>query len=129
MRIFAAINLLYLIFISASSISAVHLDHEGSHPNQCSTEISAYCHADLPHEHEESHAGEESFFEHTFENGLHEKQSSVLLEAPIAVMGIIAAAVLQPVNNLTQSYIPYHYEHNHSSQNFSPTSPRAPPIR
>jgi len=94
MRKFATFNLAYLFFVAASALSTVHVDHAGSHQNICvGADISASCHADLPHDHEAAHAGQESFFEHTFEYGSFE-------QGPYAYAPLLAAAAAFEVENL-----------------------------
>lgn len=97
MRRFATINLLYLAFVAGSALSTVHIDHGGSHDQVCvGNEISASCHADLPHEHEATHAGQESLFEYTFENGNVEKPVCYL--APdLASAALLNTAAVTPV--------------------------------
>ena len=101
MQRFATINLLYLAFVASSALSTVHIDHGGSHDQVCvGNEISARCHADLPHEHEATHAGQESLFEYTFENGSLEK--SVSYVAPdVVTVAILDAEAATPVVVLT----------------------------
>jgi hypothetical protein len=101
MRRFATFNLFYLAFVAASALSTVHIDHEGSHQKLCvANQISATCHADVPHEHEATHAGQESLFEHTFENGSLEK--SVSYVAPdVVTVALFDTEAATPVVVLT----------------------------
>jgi hypothetical protein len=129
MRRFATLNLIYLAFVAGSALSSVHIDHEGSHHEACiGSEISAACHADVPHEHEATHAGQESLFEHTFENGNYE-HSSVFM-APIFV-GIATFDTTAPIlfrERLLCRLRPTESAVQFSQLASSPHSSRAPPI-
>lgn len=129
MRRFATLNLVYLAFVAGSALSSVHIDHEGSHHEACiGSDISAACHADVPHEHEATHAGQESLFEHTFENGNYEHSTAFI--APIFIgMAIFdsTAPILFRENflcglRITESAVQF------SQLDSSPHSSRAPPF-
>lgn len=85
------LQLSYFVLLVGSVFSTVHVDHAGSHGVVCSAEASnAYCHNSQPHEHEESHPGEDSLFEHVFEDGASFNKIFVLInpllvEAPFAL--------------------------------------------
>lgn len=128
MRKFATFNLFYLAFVAASALSSVHVDHEGSHEKLCvGVDISAACHADLPHEHEATHAGQESLFEHTFENGNFESSCTLPALNFVAVAGIVIArpVLFLPAIQYGEDFSP---DTNLSSQTkYSAQSSRAPP--
>ncbi len=64
----AFITLVVLGSLNAASLSALHIDQPQSHNIQCEPATArSDCHADLPHEHDAAHAGEESLFEHIFQ--------------------------------------------------------------
>ncbi len=128
MRRFATINLVYLAFVAGSALSSVHIDHEGSHREPCAgNEISASCHADVPHEHDATHAGQESLFEHTFENGNYE--NSAVLVAP-AFVAITIPPAIDPVLFRSTSLLKVWISDDTvllSQLHSSPQSSRAPP--
>lgn len=67
MRQVAFLTLFLLGSLNAASLSALHIDAAQSHAALCAPQLPAPdCHADLPHEHEATHAGEESLFEYIF---------------------------------------------------------------
>jgi hypothetical protein len=64
----AFVTLFFLASLNAASLSALHVDQPLSHAVQCAPHSARPdCHADLPHEHDATHAGEESLFEHIFQ--------------------------------------------------------------
>jgi hypothetical protein len=64
----AFVTLFFLGSLNAASLSALHVDQPLSHAVQCEPHAARPdCHADLPHEHDATHAGEESLFEHIFQ--------------------------------------------------------------
>jgi len=64
----AFVTLFFLGSLNAASLSALHIDLPQSHSVQCEPASPRFdCHADLPHEHDAAHAGEESLFEYIFE--------------------------------------------------------------
>jgi len=125
MRAIALLQLSYLFLLVGSVFSAVHVDHAGSHGTVCSNEASsAYCHNSQPHEHEESHPGEDSLFEHVFEDGASFNKiftliNPLLAEAPFA---------LPSPEELVVRFVE---EEASQPQTFHPLqnkSPRAPPV-
>ncbi|MFZ5629103.1 MAG: hypothetical protein ACOY5B_08225 [Spirochaetota bacterium] len=68
MRKAAFTTLFFLGSLNAASLSSLHVDQPQSHAVQCEpASARPDCHADLPHEHDATHAGEESLFEHIFQ--------------------------------------------------------------
>jgi hypothetical protein len=64
----AFVTLFFLGSLNVASLSALHVDQPLSHAVQCEPHSARPdCHADLPHEHDATHAGEESLFEHIFQ--------------------------------------------------------------
>lgn len=67
MRQIAFLTLFFLGSLNAASFSALHIDTAQSHAVVCTSELpAADCHANIPHEHDSTHAGEESLFEYIF---------------------------------------------------------------
>ncbi|MCX7633299.1 MAG: hypothetical protein N2Z22_08215 [Turneriella sp.] len=67
MRRSALLTLLCLGTLQAAPFSALHIDAGQSHGVVCAPAMpAADCHADLPHQHQATHAGEESLFEYIF---------------------------------------------------------------
>lgn len=124
MRAIALLQLSYLIILVGSVFSTVHVDHAGSHGIVCSAEASsAYCHNSQPHEHEESHPGEDSLFEHVFEDGASFNKLFVLgipllAEAPFALPSPEERVVRYAEAKSPELQISYPLENK---------SPRAPP--
>ncbi|HMV36551.1 MAG TPA: hypothetical protein PKM44_08830 [Turneriella sp.] len=68
MRKAAFITLFFLGSLNAASLSSLHVDQPQSHAVQCEpASARPDCHNDLPHEHDATHAGEESLFEYIFQ--------------------------------------------------------------
>jgi len=124
MRALALLQLSYLVLLVGSVFSTVHVDHAGSHGTVCSAEASsAYCHNSQPHDHEESHPGEDSLFEHVFEDGASFNKLFVLVnpffvEAPLALPGPEKRVVCF----IEEEALPLHTCHPLENK-----SPRAPP--
>lgn len=129
MRRFATFNLFYLAFVAASALTNVHIDHQGSHEAVCpATEISASCHADVAHEHEATHPGQESLFEHTFENGSFEELTQ-LTAPPFLAMGVVTFTVPFRFRALIEYDEDLAPDTSLFSQiKFSAQSSRAPPV-
>lgn len=124
MRIFAAIQLFYLFALASSVFSSVHVDHAGSHGQVCTGEISAYCHSESPHEHDEAHPGEDSLWEHIFEDG-----ASLLTSFVLSIPGFSAPAFLPP----SPEILVFHAVSTDTPRLlslicFESKSPRAPPV-
>ncbi len=128
MRIFAIINLLYLTLLTASTVSAVHVDHDGSHETVCTNEINARCHAELPHAHDEAHGGEESLFEHTFENGIRKNSAPILIISLPVSIAVVTPITAGPEIIVAAYALRDFHDDDPLSLFFVPASPRAPPV-
>lgn len=124
MRAIALLQLSYLVLLVGSVFSTVHVDHAGSHGTLCSAEASsAYCHNSQPHDHEESHPGEDSLFEHVFEDGASFNKLFVLIN-PLYVEAPLALPRPEKffVHFLQEEALPLQFWHPPENK-----SPRAPP--
>ncbi len=82
----AFITLFFLGSVNVASLSALHVDLPQSHAVQCEVDSPrSDCHADLPHQHDSAHAGEESLFEYIFQ---------VSREAPVIGLAFCLAPAL-----------------------------------
>lgn len=124
MRVFAAFNLCYLLFLVTSVFSSIHVDHPNSHETQCTPEhITHECHSDLPHEHEEAHPGEDSLLEHTFEDG-----ASLVKSYALSVVATCSSAILFVAPQVLLSYnAPLNVPRCGESHRHAFESSRAPP--
>ena len=125
MRIIASLNLCYLFFLVSSVFSSTHIDHPLSHETECRAhEVSASCHSNLPHEHEDSHPGEDSLLEHTFEDGASLNKSYVLLDAIFSeLQESLPEPALKVLHPILEKKVPERYYSLHKYQ-----SSRAPPL-
>ena len=116
MRIAATLALFILAALNAASFSSLHIDHPGSHLSECAPgKAGADCHSEQPHQHEATHGGEESLFEHIFEQSRAEKSTAlyalVLISSPLTLVTLPAPHFFrEPLRSeitlLTSSLIP-----------------------